>query len=152
LSVFGQTAKHVDVIAYNVAISRILRASIEVGLYVVVLGRPTNSIWNDSHFRVLLRRGRLQFSHLAFCRFGAPYWKMTKSRPTCRTAHSLTYNAVVVENTSGFKGEFFSRTLAVDRRVGCGSTPLPTSCRHHSAGASRRSLLALPWQWLAPSG
>jgi hypothetical protein len=43
-----------------------------------------------------------------------------------------------------FRGELSSRILAANRRVGCGSTPWPTSCRHPSAGTSRRSLLALP--------
>jgi hypothetical protein len=50
----------------------------EGGLYVVVLGRPTNSIWSDCQFRVSLRCGHLQFGHLASCRFGAPYWKNDK--------------------------------------------------------------------------
>ena len=81
---------------------------------------------------------------LQFADLGRHIGRTTTLLPTCLTAHFVTSIAVVVENTSGFRGEFSSRTLVVNRRVGCGSTQWPTSCRHPSASTSRRSLLALP--------
>ncbi len=113
LSGSGQTAK-MSMSSLTMSLFHVfLRASIEVGLYVVVLGRPTNSIWDDCQFRISLRRGRLQFSHLAFCRFGAPYWengKIASNMPdgtflnlqcSCRGEHERVQGRILRPNSGG---------------------------------------------------